>query len=127
MTVIVASNKIEMTQGDNATLKQTILYDNNTLTPVNLTGCKIWFSVKKNYTDTSYEFQRRNTLAGGGDTEIKITNATAGECEIYIIPSNTSSVRPSNYVYDVQISHPTHGIKTVTKNRIFIKEQVTTD
>lgn len=120
------ANKIEMVKGDDEKRKITLT---NTVTglPIDLTNTKIWFSVKKNYSDTTYQFQRRNDLAGGDDTEILITDALNGEALLHVIPANTEDMIASNYVYDVQISHPTYGIKTPIKSTLFLKEHVTTE
>ena len=127
MAKLSSTNKLEMNKGDNEKFKIIIVYDDDPTDPVDLTGCKIWFSVKKNYTDTSYELQRRNDLAGGSDSEILITDAVNGECEAYIVPDNTEDMTPSIYVYDVQIDHPQEGIKTPILHKFFLMNEVTTD
>lgn len=56
--------------------------------PLNLTGASITFTVK-NTKDGDIYFQRKNTVAGGGDTQIEIVSASDGLILIKIDRANT--------------------------------------
>jgi len=119
----MTTNKFDMVIGDNETLEVEITDEDDVAIP--LASTKIWFTIRKNYTDEDFIVQKKNSLAGGGDTEIKITDGSGGVCEIYLLPADTKELLADFYVYDVQISNASYGIKTVISNRIFFKSQVT--
>lgn len=119
----VTSNKINMTIGDNETFEAEITDENDN--PIPLTSTKIWFTVRKHYTDEDFYIQKKNTLAGGGDDEIKVTDEANGICEIYLVPDDTKDMYPDVYVYDIQINNSNYGTKTPIKNRLFLEEGVT--
>ena len=116
-------NKIKMTIGDNELFECEITDEDDN--PIPLTSTKIWFTVKKNYSDEDFLIQKKNTLAGGSDSEILVTDEPNGLCEIYLLPEDTKELVADTYVYDVQISNLFYGIKTVIKNRIFLGSEVT--
>lgn len=117
-------NKIEMTIGDNELFECEITDDDDN--PIPLTSTKIWFTVRKNYTDEDFIIQKKNALANGSDSEILITDESGGLCEIYLLADDTKQMFPIMYVYDVQIKNSTYGIKTVIKDgRIFLGPEVT--
>ena len=119
----MTTNKFDMVIGDNETLEVEITDEDDVAIP--LASTKIWFTIRKNYTDEDFIVQKKNSLAGGDDTEIKITDGSGGVCEIYLVPDDTKGLLADFYVYDVQISNASYGIKTVISNRIFFKSQVT--
>lgn len=115
-------NKIEMTIGDNELFECEITDDDDVLIPLDNT--KIWFTVRKNFTDTEFVIQKKNALADGSDSEILVIGT--GLCEIYLLANDTKELFPIMYVYDVQIKNSTYGIKTVIKEgRIFLGPEVT--
>lgn len=116
-------NKIQMTVGDNETFECEITDEDDN--PIPLTDTKIWFTVRKSYTDSTFLIQKKNTLAGGSDSEIKVTDELNGLSEIYLLPADTKELVADVYVYDVQVSNLGYGIKTVIKNRIFLESEVT--
>jgi len=117
----MTTNKLEITIGDNETLEVEITDEDDNL--ISLADTKIWFTVRKNYTDETFLIQKKNTLAGGSDDEIKVIGI--GLCEIYILSEDTKSMLPIMYVYDVQINNSIYGTKTIISNRIFLKPEVT--
>jgi len=119
----MTTNKFDMVIGDNEILEVEITDEDDVAIP--LASTKIWFTIRKNYTDENFYVQKKNSLAGGDDTEIKITDGSGGVCEIYLVPDDTKGLLADFYVYDVQISNASYGIKTVISNRIFFKSQVT--
>lgn len=119
----VTSNKINMIMRDNETFEAEILDENDN--PIPLANTKIWFTVRKNFTDESFYIQKKSSLAGGGDSEIKITDDVNGLCEIYLVPDDTKDMYPAVYVYDIQINNSNYGTKTPIKNRLFLEGDVT--
>lgn len=115
-------NKIEMFIGNSEDFELEITDEDNNA--VDITDAQIIFSVKEDYVDEEYIFQRKNSFAGGDDTEILITDETGGLCEIYIIPDNTSDLKAGTYVYDVWVKLTTGKEKTVVANRLFLKDSV---
>lgn len=59
---------------------------------LDLTSASITASFKQHGTATTNLFTRRNTTAGGGDTEIEVLSETSGIYEIKLVPANTSSL-----------------------------------
>jgi hypothetical protein len=118
--------RINMYLRDDRTLALTVAYD-TAGTPVNLDGAKIWFTVKTKTSDedTAAVIQKKNTAAGGSDTQIKIINAAGGSVEIYLVPADTDDVDPGIYVFDVQTTLSDGKTYTVLRGRIAFKEDVT--
>lgn len=117
------TNKFEMTIGDNETLEVELTDEDDNA--VSLASTKIWFTVRKHFIDENFYIQKKNTLAGGGDGEIKVTDESGGVCEIYIVPDDTSDMLQDTYIYDVQINNATYGTKTIISNRITLLPDVT--
>lgn len=124
--VTMSDIRINMYLRDNRTLSLTIAYD-TAGTPVGLTGAKLWFTVKTKTSDADVDavIQKRNTAAGGGDTEIKVIDASGGHLEIYLVPADTDSMDPGIYIFDVQTILSDDKTYTVLRGRISFKEDVT--
>lgn len=75
--------------------------------PGDLTGYKVWFSAKeeKPDLDTDAIIFKRNVAAGGSDTEIKITDGPNGVIEVYLLATDTESIKPGDYLYDLVIEN----------------------
>ena len=69
-------------------------------TAVNLTGAKIWFTVKRSVaqTDSAADLQ----LDTDTPADISITDAANGQVTVYLKPSNTESLEGS-WLYDLQV------------------------
>jgi len=115
-------NKIVMFLGNSEEFELEVTDDNDD--PVPITDAEIIFSVKADFDDENYIFQRKNSFAGGGDTEIKITDGANGEAEIYLVPDNTKDLSAGTYVYDVWVKLTTGQERTVVQNRLFLLESV---
>jgi len=117
--------RIQMYLRDDRTLSLTI--NDSDDDPVDLTDAKLYFTVKTKMSDpdTSAIFQKKNAAAGGGDTEIKVTDATGGAAEIYVVPADTEDVNPGNYMWDVQVILANGKTYTVLRGRVTFKEDVT--
>lgn len=83
---------IEFVRGDTCPIEFTIVDgDNNPL--VDLENANIYFTVKNNYNEDNYIFQK--TYAGG--TIIKTDN----KYSLTILPTDTESLDYGSYVYDI--------------------------
>lgn len=117
--------RIQMYLRDDRTLSL-VVNDHNDV-PVDLTGAKITFTVKSKMSDPDDQsvFQKKNSAAGGSDSEIKVLDPAGGSAEIYIVPVDTESVDPGNYMWDVQITLANGKTYTVLRGRVTFKEDVT--
>lgn len=122
----VEGNKISMYLRDDRTLALTV--NDEDRAPVDLTGCKLWFTVKQRTSDTDANalIMKKNTAAGGGDTQIKVlTPPEDGKAEVYLVPTDTDLINPGVYVYDVQVTLANGKTYTITRDQIVFKEDVT--
>ena len=114
--------EIAIFKEDHMDLKWTINDANGD--PVDITSASLTFSVKKNYDDSSYSFQRKNTAAGGSDAGIEILTGASGICRVKILPDNTSGLDIGSYQYDLEmvVSSKTG---TVAQDKFKIKYGIT--
>jgi len=115
-------NKITMYIGNSETFELEVTDEDDIAVPI--IGAEIIFSVKDDFTDEEYIFQRKNSFAGGDDTEIKITDGGNGLAEIYLVPDNTKDLMAGTYVYDVWVKLTSGKEKTVVQNRLFLEDSV---
>lgn len=83
------STSLSMTRGDSATFQVSI----SGLTSSGLTGCTLYFTAKKDISDSdaSAQFQKSNT--GGGITVTQAGNATqAGIATVTVVPADTNTL-----------------------------------
>lgn len=120
----VESNRVEMFKGDNRKLKVTAIRK-DTNEPQDLTDTKIRFSVKARLADETAAIFKHNSVDGGGDTEVKVLDATGGLFEIYLVPSDTQDMNPASYMYDIEIVTPLDEVYTLTRDRLILKDDVT--
>ncbi len=120
------SNRIVMFLRDDRTLSVTANYE-GAGGAADLTGAKMWFTVKAKASDVDdlALIEKRSSLAGGSDTEIKFTNPTGGAAEVYIVPDDTDEMFPGIYSYDVQVTLANGKTYTIVRDRITFKEDVT--
>jgi len=122
---MTTSANITMYRGDNRTERVTVKDGDGVALPI--TGAKVWFTVKEDLddADSAAVFQRKNTAAGGSDTEILITDGVNGVVEIYIVPANTSSLENGKFEFDVQVQLATGKTHTVTRGDFILLADVT--
>lgn len=123
------NNRIDMFIRDDRTLSLSVLRkrENGTQAPEDITGAKIWMTVKERTSDTDDQalIRKRNTAAGGSDSQIKIIDAPGGKAEIYLVPDDSTALNPGTYIYDVQITLASGKTYTITRDKITFKEDVT--
>jgi len=122
MSSVNIDNKIVMYIGNNESFELEVTDEDDIAVPI--TDAEIIFSVKEDFTDEEYIFQRKNSFAGGGDDEIKITDGGNGLAEIYLVPDNTKDLLAGTYVYDVWVKLTSGIEKTVVQNRLFLEDSV---
>lgn len=115
-------NKIVMYIGNNEIFELEVTDEDDIA--VSIIGAEIIFSVKNDFTDEEFIFQRKNSFAGGDDTEIKITDGGNGLAEIYLVPNNTKDLYAGLYVYDVWVKLTSGIEKSVIVNRLFLEDSV---
>ena len=74
---------------------------NNFSGVVDLTSASITANFKESKNSSSTAFQRRNTAAGGSDTELEIIDTDEGLGVIHIVASNTTSLTKRDYYYEI--------------------------
>lgn len=117
---------MDIYRGDHRTLELTVRDANGA---ANLGGTSIWFTLKRdiNDPDSKAVITKKNTAAGGGDAQIKITDAPNGKAEIYIVPDDTNNLNPPAYPlhFDVQVKTVGGEVYTVLKGTMNILADVT--
>jgi hypothetical protein len=116
----MASTDIEMYRGDDKTL--TLTFKDSTGTTINITGYSIFFTVKDklSYTDDSSD---SDSIISSLVTSH--THATSGISELTILNSQTSTVTPGKYIYDIQLKDSSSKILTVVAGAFIMNADVT--
>lgn len=106
-------SKITFYRGDTATI-------NVALTDTDLTGGSVFFTAKEgvdnNLTDSSAVITKKVTSH---------TNPTAGETTITLTASDTNTITPGTYEYDIQIVLASGVVSTVQVGKLEVKGDVT--
>jgi hypothetical protein len=112
-----------MFRGDNKNQKFIVLIGG---VPMDISTAALKFTVKKKDTDTTALFQRKNTNAGGGPSEIEMTDPVNGKFTVKVLPSNTSTLEGNvKYWYDIEMTLG-GSVRTLIKNRILVNTDITT-
>jgi hypothetical protein len=105
---------IQMTRGDSAAFEVEVTRYNEITRldePVNLTGAKAWFTVKRRRTDLDVDaIVQRNSVVN--PSEIQIT-PLEGLITIQMLPTDTQDITERWLRYDVQIKELSGAITTV--------------
>jgi hypothetical protein len=83
------------------------------------------FSVRTVTGATSYTFQRQNTSAGGGDTEIEETDYSSGTFSVHIVAANTSSLTAGKFVFDLEVEMATGETYTADLGTLVLMNPIT--
>lgn len=119
-------NQIKMFKGDNRDLEVTLSWPNGD--PVDLTDAEVRFTVKEKLKDpqSAAKIYKANQKAGGGDDEIKVINAAGGRLDVYLVPTDTDNIDPATYQWDIEVILSTGKKITAVRDRITLKDDVTT-
>lgn len=109
--------------------------------PGDLTGGKVWFSVKTRLDDLDVDalITKKNTAAGGDDSQAKITrpwvkdtdpesltfDMMVGIVEIYIEADDTEDIGEGDYWFDVVIEVNGRKLEAVSPSKFRINQPVT--
>ncbi len=101
----VGTGIIELIKGRNLSIGITFRYGDGS--PINLTGAKIWFTVKNDICldDEDATILKRSLAAGGAESQINIDDAVHGHCLALIVPgdSTNDAVGYGSYYFDISI------------------------
>lgn len=120
---------LTVVQGEDETFEIAVT-DANDLA-YDLTGAKIYFTVRKTWKSATAIIEKKTLNAGGTDAQILMmtpqTGATKGKAQIYIIPADTTvltndEVDEGTYVYDVWIVTAAGKRKVVRSTQTFVVE-----
>jgi len=99
--------KFSVPRGSTKRFKLTTKIDDVLL---DLTGSKIYATVKERIEDVGFLIRKRNTAAGGSDSEIEIllpqtgAGAVTGQFKLKFVPTDTANLTPDKtYVVDVWV------------------------
>jgi len=95
MSIVSPENVVSIIKGSSKTFELSIVQDNGT--PVDLTDCAIYFTVKVQMEDQLPVIQKRTTDA----TQIAITDPRSGIARIYINPEDTLPLAVKPHYFDV--------------------------
>jgi hypothetical protein len=124
-----STSPITIVRGESKTFQVTVKDKNKT--NVDLTGSKVWFTVKERIEDVTPVISKRNLAAGGSNAQIEIllpqTNGNKGKLNIYLVPSDTACLKTDHsYVFDVWVELTSGKRYQVIKKRTFIIEEAVT-
>lgn len=124
-----AVKTITVVRGANKTLLMTVRDSNKQ--PVDLTGAKVWFTVKNRIEDVAACISKKNLLAGGVDGQILVllpqTGAQKGQAKIFLVPADTAGMDPDeSYWCDAWVQLATGEKYQVVSNRPFKVESAVT-
>ena len=115
------SQHLEIYRGDTATYQLQVMKKQR---KEPITGAKIYFTVKKLEADPdNLAVIAKDSVSNA--TDIAITNALYGVAKIIITPTDTDSITPGNYVWDVQLRLANGDVKTVLKGTMEIIADIT--
>ena len=103
--ILGVENSLAITRGESATFQLYVTNPDEAVSgeaspPVNLTGSRVVFTVKRCISDKDVVFRKDSA---NGVLEIALVDAKAGEVEIYITPDDTSRLEAGEYVFDVWV------------------------
>lgn len=89
------------------TIRVTLYSDTENSVPYDLTGAKIWFSIKaeRDNPDAEALVTKKSANNGGSDAQAKVVDAENGVLEIYIDRTDTANLDNGSYWYDVVIEN----------------------
>ena len=107
-------------RGDSRLISVSI-FQSDGITPFNLTGCEVWFTVNANSNNTA----DNDTSAVISIKNAAITNPTLGVATLQITNAMTQDIPPGTYYYDVQLKDASGNITSLQQNQFLIVADVT--
>lgn len=92
-----------------------------------LTGAKIWFSIKSEGEDGDSEalVEKKSLNNGGTDTQAKVVDGPNGIIEIYIVPDDTAAIDEGDYKWDIVIELALKKHQIIPPSTFTIKQPTT--
>lgn len=114
---------LHVTRGESATFLLTVI-NRTTKAPIDITGASVWFTVKNRLEDISALIPKKNSVAGGVDSQILITvpqtGATMGQLQVFLVPADTALLDPdASYWCDAWVQLPNGARNQVVRNTPF--------
>ncbi len=107
-------------RGDSRTINIQV-YQPDGVTPFDLTGCKVYFTVNA----TSNNTTTSDATAAIALSTTTFTNSTPGQATL-VIPSTTSqTINPGTYYYDVQVKDTAGNVSSLGENKFIVNADVT--
>jgi len=122
-TACDGSETLHVTRGESRTFLLTVT-NLKTKVPVDVTGAKVWFTIKNRVEDVDAIVAKKNLIAGGVDGQILITvpqtGLTAGQVQVFIDPADTAGLDPEEtYWCDAWVQLTNNRRYQVVSNRPF--------
>lgn len=123
------STNLTMTRGDTLELDLTVFLGDG-VTPLNLTGAKLWSTIKHDYDDADEDAVSQVSSTGGSvpvGGGVTITDAVNGLANVKHSPLATSGLDASvqKLVYDVQLKDSLGRVFTIAEGVITVKPDTT--
>ena len=117
------ATSVTIRRGDNTTLKVTVYQGSSSTTVADLTGSKLYFTLKEreNHPD-SRAVVSKNSEAGGG---IAIATPTNGIAEIELSSAETGGLKTGTHWFDIQLKDSLDQIYTVLAGNIIVEADIT--
>lgn len=97
--------------------------------PADLTGAKVWFTVKNRVEDLTTLLAKRNVAAGGVDNQVLVvspqTGIALGQFRVLLDPADTSALLPAAYWCDTFVQMP--GGPPVNRQQVDANRQLVVD
>lgn len=124
-----ASNAIHVVRGESKTLEVTVKDTTGSL--VDVTGTKVWFTVKRRIEDVATIITKKNAAAGGAAAQALVTlpqtGTSKGKFQVYLLPADTAALSPAvAYVCDVWIEMASGKRYQVARTRSFVVDPAVT-
>ena len=97
---VQSNNQINLVRGTSKVVIVTVLNEDGT--PLNLSGGKAWLCVASQ-PSCPLIVDKRTGLAGGSDSQAKITDEDNGVVKFYLTPEDTANLTVGRYQYDVWV------------------------
>lgn len=111
---------IDYVRGDSRLLNFTFLQSDG-VTPFDLTGCEVFFTVNSNSNNTA----DNDSSAVIAIKTSSFTNPTSGLASLTITNAITQDIAPGTFYYDVQLKDANGNITSLAQNQFLIIADVT--
>lgn len=126
MATIKASTQAPAIQnyirGDSRTLNIQI-YESDGITPFNLTGCEVFFTLNTSSTPVDDGTDNTATIKKSTTT---FSNPSSGLASITLLNTDTQPVAAGTYYYDIQLKDSSGNITSLASNTFIVIDDITT-